>query len=136
MIIAPHIIITPDLPTVQFREPRELVDLDRELQRALNAQGWGVGTYFNVQFLTHDRTTLLASLEMVDFVVPFSEDTPEALIQEITPAVLVKGEDWRERGAVGAEWVEQHGGRVFFAPLLEGRSTSNLVERIRNPDGA
>ena len=83
-----------------------------------------------------DRTTLLASLEMVDFVVPFSEDTPEALIQEITPAVLVKGEDWRERGAVGAEWVEQHGGRVFFAPLLEGRSTSNLVERIRNPDGA
>jgi hypothetical protein len=50
---------------VQFREPRELVDLDRELQRALNAQGWGVGTYFNVQFLTHDRTTLLACAPFV-----------------------------------------------------------------------
>ena len=82
-----------------------------------------------------DRAAMLASLAVVDFVVPFGEDTPEVLIREITPDVLVKGEDWKERGAVGAEWVEQHGGRVFFAPLLEGRSTSGLVERIRESEG-
>ena len=82
-----------------------------------------------------DRAALLASLEMVDFVVPFSEDTPEQLIREMTPAVLVKGDDWRARGAVGAEWVEEHGGRVFFAPVLEGRSTTGLVERIRGTRG-
>lgn len=79
-----------------------------------------------------DRAFLLASLSAVDFVVGFDEDTPQNLIEAITPHVLVKGEDWRGKGVVGSEWVERHGGRVWFAPLLEGRSTSNLVSRIRS----
>ncbi len=78
-----------------------------------------------------DRAALLAALEAVDFVVPFGEETPEALIREITPHVLVKGEDWRDKGVVGREWVESHGGQVVLAPLLPGRSTTGLVERIR-----
>lgn len=82
-----------------------------------------------------DRAALLAALEAVDFVVPFGEQTPGRLIEELTPDVLVKGEDWRDKGVVGADWVEQHGGRVFLAPLLDGRSTSGLVERIQRSEG-
>jgi D-beta-D-heptose 7-phosphate kinase / D-beta-D-heptose 1-phosphate adenosyltransferase len=77
-----------------------------------------------------DRMALLAALEMVDCVVPFSEDTPLALVQRITPNVLVKGEDWAEKGVVGREWVEAHGGRVLLMKLVEGRSTTGVIERI------
>ena len=68
-----------------------------------------------------DRALVLAALEMVDAVVDFGEDTPAKIIERITPDVLVKGEDWRDKGVVGAEWVEAHGGRVVLAPLLPGR---------------
>jgi D-beta-D-heptose 7-phosphate kinase/D-beta-D-heptose 1-phosphate adenosyltransferase len=77
-----------------------------------------------------DRAALLAGLEVVDCVVPFGEDTPEALVQRITPNVLVKGEDWAQKGVVGREWVEAHGGRVLLMTLVEGRSTTNVIERV------
>ena len=77
-----------------------------------------------------DRMTVLAALEMVDYVVPFDEDTPLNLIEAITPDVLIKGEDWAGN-VVGSEHVESHGGRVFLVPLVEGRSTTGIVERIR-----
>lgn len=76
-----------------------------------------------------DRALVLAALEMVDAVVDFEEDTPAKIIERITPDVLVKGEDWRDKGVVGAEWVEAHGGRVVLAPLLAGRSTTSILER-------
>ena len=76
-----------------------------------------------------DRMGVVAALEMVDAVVAFGEDTPEHIVQRVTPQVLVKGEDWRERGAVGTEWVKAHGGEVVFAPLVPGRSTSGILER-------
>jgi D-beta-D-heptose 7-phosphate kinase/D-beta-D-heptose 1-phosphate adenosyltransferase len=78
-----------------------------------------------------DRMTVLAALEMVDAVVAFGADTPLELVQAVTPDVLVKGEDWRDKGVVGREWVERHGGKVVLAPLLAGRSTSAIVERMR-----
>jgi len=78
-----------------------------------------------------DRMTVLAALEMVDAVVSFAEDTPLELVRSVTPDVLVKGEDWRDKGVVGREWVERHGGKVVLAPLLPGRSTSAIVERMR-----
>jgi len=65
MVIQPEVIVTPDSPTVRFREPREKVDLDYELPKILHAQGWGCGTYFNVQFISHDKTKLLASARYV-----------------------------------------------------------------------
>lgn len=77
-----------------------------------------------------DRMTVLAALEMVDAVVAFSEDTPQKLVEEITPDVLVKGQDWESQGVVGREWVERHGGEVFLAPLLPGRSTSAIADRL------
>ena len=48
----------------------------------------------------------------------------------ITPDVPVKGEDWAEKGVVGREWVESHGGQVILAPLLEGRSTSAVIDSV------
>ena len=78
-----------------------------------------------------DRMKVLAALEMVDAVVPFDADTPLALIERVTPDVLVKGEDWADKGVVGREWVEGHGGRVVLAPLVPGRSTTAILERAR-----
>jgi D-beta-D-heptose 7-phosphate kinase/D-beta-D-heptose 1-phosphate adenosyltransferase len=76
-----------------------------------------------------DRMEVLAALEMVDAVAPFGEDTPAAIVEEATPHVLVKGEDWAEKGVVGREWVEERGGEVVLAPLLPGRSTTRILER-------
>ncbi len=81
-----------------------------------------------------DRAELLASLACVDFVVPFSEDTPHELIKAVQPDVLVKGADWRDKGVVGTDVVEARGGRVVLVPLVEGRSTTGVIERIRAAD--
>jgi D-beta-D-heptose 7-phosphate kinase/D-beta-D-heptose 1-phosphate adenosyltransferase len=78
-----------------------------------------------------DRMEVLAALEMVDGVVAFAEDTPARIIERVTPQVLVKGEDWKEKGVVGREWVERHGGEVHLAPLLPGRSTTGLLDKAR-----
>ena len=77
-----------------------------------------------------DRMEVLAALETVDFVLSFGEDTPEETIRRVCPDVLVKGEDWREKGVVGREWVEAGGGRVVLVPLAPGRSTSSILERM------
>ncbi len=78
-----------------------------------------------------DRMIVLAALEMVDAVVPFGEDTPKEIIEAVTPDVLVKGQDWENKGVVGREWVEAHGGEVYLAPLIPGRSTTGIAERLR-----
>lgn len=65
MLIHPEVIVTPDCPTVKFRQPRENIELDKELTRILHTQGWGCGTFFNVQFINHDRTKLLACARFV-----------------------------------------------------------------------
>jgi len=83
-----------------------------------------------------DRAEILASLACVDFVVLFSEDTPLELVKAVQPDVLVKGEDYREKVVVGADVVEARGGHVVLVPLLTARSTSTLVERIRQNDEA
>ena len=66
-----------------------------------------------------------------DAVVPFEQDTPKELIEAISPNVLVKGEDWADKGVIGREWVESHGGQVVLAPLVPGRSTSAILDRAR-----
>ncbi|MFN0205581.1 MAG: D-glycero-beta-D-manno-heptose-7-phosphate kinase [Planctomycetota bacterium] len=82
-----------------------------------------------------DRMAVLAGLEMVDGVVAFDEDTPLAIIERITPNVLVKGQDWADKGVVGREWVESHGGRVLLMKLEEGRSTTNTIQRVLDSYG-
>jgi hypothetical protein len=61
MIIRPKIHATPDRPNVQFHEPQAETKLDVQIPRILYGQGWEVGTYFNVQFVNHERTKLLSS---------------------------------------------------------------------------
>lgn len=78
-----------------------------------------------------ERAELLASLEAVDRVVLFAQDTPLELILALRPDVLVKGADWPERGIVGAAEVRSWGGRIERVNLLPGTSTSAIVERIR-----
>jgi len=77
------------------------------------------------------RAAVLSALECVDYVVGFEEPDPLALIQKVKPDVLIKGEDWARKGVVGQEFVESSGGRVVLLPLVEGLSTTNLIDRIR-----
>ena len=79
----------------------------------------------------NERAEVLAALECVDAVVIFREETPLDLIEALTPDVLVKGGDWPVDAIVGREHVESHGGRVLSLPLLEGRSTSDIINRVR-----
>ncbi len=77
-----------------------------------------------------DRAKIIASLDCVDYVVIFDELTPEGLIKELVPDVLVKGGDYSLDEVVGREIVEEAGGRVELVPALEGWSTSDIVQRI------
>jgi rfaE bifunctional protein nucleotidyltransferase chain/domain len=78
-----------------------------------------------------ERARLLAALAAVDCVVVFSEETPLELIRALHPDVLVKGADYERAQIVGATEVEGWGGRVVRVPLVPGRSTSELVRRMR-----
>ena len=77
------------------------------------------------------RMRMLAGLECVDWVTSFYEPTPEALLRAATPDILVKGADYRPSEIAGRDVVEGAGGRIVLLPLLEGPSTSDLVQRIR-----
>ncbi len=77
-----------------------------------------------------ERAELLAALEMVDYVVIFDQPTPRDLIVALRPEVLVKGGDWKRDQIAGADEVEAAGGRVLIVPLVAGRSTSSLIEKI------
>jgi rfaE bifunctional protein nucleotidyltransferase chain/domain len=78
-----------------------------------------------------DRIELIAALEMVDYVVVYSEPDPYHIIAAIKPNVLVKGGDWSADKIIGADVVEQNGGRVAVVPYLPGFSTTQIIERIR-----
>lgn len=77
------------------------------------------------------RARVLAGLAAVDCVVLFDEDTPLALMQALTPDVLVKGADYPRDRIVGADWIEARGGRVVRVPVVAGFSTTALVEQLR-----
>ena len=77
-----------------------------------------------------DRAYVLGSLRAVDFVVIFDEDEPRNLIAQILPDVLVKGKDWAHYVS-GRDIVEANGGRVVLAEMVEGRSTTATIERMR-----
>ena len=77
------------------------------------------------------RALVLAALQMVDAVVLFGEDTPERLIREVCPDVLVKGSDYRVEDVVGADFVLGRGGEVRLVDLVDGCSTTGLVRRMR-----
>jgi D-beta-D-heptose 7-phosphate kinase/D-beta-D-heptose 1-phosphate adenosyltransferase len=78
----------------------------------------------------HDRAFLLGSLRVVDYVVIFDEDEPRDLIAKILPQVLVKGKDWAHYVS-GRDVVEAHGGKVVLADMVEGKSTTATIERMK-----
>ena len=79
----------------------------------------------------YDRAVVLAALETVDYITIFDEPDPLNLIEQIKPDVLVKGQDWAEKGVIGREFVESYGGKVVLAPLVEGKSSTTTIEKIR-----
>jgi D-beta-D-heptose 7-phosphate kinase/D-beta-D-heptose 1-phosphate adenosyltransferase len=82
-----------------------------------------------------DRAVVLGGLEAVDAVVVFDDDTPLRLVEALLPDVIVKGGDYTPDTVVGAREVVAAGGRVVIAPLLEGRSTTRIVQRIQGTEG-
>ena len=77
------------------------------------------------------RMRMLSALASVDWVFPFSEDTPERIISELLPNVLVKGGDYKVDAIAGAAAVLEAGGRVEVLPFLEGHSTTGLIQKIQ-----
>jgi D-sedoheptulose 7-phosphate isomerase len=81
-----------------------------------------------------ERVSVLKGLKAVDDVKVFEELTPENLIKEIKPDVLIKGGDWAVNEIIGADFVIHNGGEVYSLPLLEGFSSSNIVEKIKQTE--
>lgn len=77
-----------------------------------------------------DRMAVLAALSGVDYVVPFTEDTPKRLIEVLAPDVLVKGGDYAVDQIAGHESVLERGGEVRILDFVAGHSTTNLIERL------
>jgi rfaE bifunctional protein nucleotidyltransferase chain/domain len=77
-----------------------------------------------------ERAEVLAALACVDFVFIFDDPTPKRVIDAIVPDVLVKGADWGISEIVGRDTVENAGGVVLNIPLVEGSSTTNIIQRI------
>ena len=79
----------------------------------------------------NDRAAVLSGLETVDFVTLFDELDPLELIKQIRPDVLIKGADWKPENVIGRDVVESYGGKLMLAPLVEGRSSSKTIEKMR-----
>ena len=79
------------------------------------------------------RAAVLSSLETVDLVVIFDEDTPEALLHEVRPDILIKGADYTIETVIGADLVQSYGGRVVLAEIVEGFSTTATIARMNAP---
>jgi D-beta-D-heptose 7-phosphate kinase/D-beta-D-heptose 1-phosphate adenosyltransferase len=92
--------------------------------RRLKGQGRPVNTL-------QRRMAVLAALEAVDWVVPFTEDTPQRLIQLVAPDILVKGGDYRPEQVVGGDFVRRQGGRVVILDIEHGCSTTATIEAIQ-----
>jgi D-beta-D-heptose 7-phosphate kinase/D-beta-D-heptose 1-phosphate adenosyltransferase len=80
---------------------------------------------------THSRALVMANLVLVDAVVVFEEDTPLELISSLLPDVLVKGGDYTIETIVGAKEVIAAGGKVIINPIVDGFSTTNIIEKIK-----
>lgn len=78
----------------------------------------------------HSRALLIASLLMVDAVVIFEEDTPLELITALMPDTIVKGGDYTIEQVVGGKEVMANGGRVVINPIVQGFSTTGIIEKI------
>jgi len=76
------------------------------------------------------RSTILASLQFVDYVVFFDEETPLQLIQKVVPDILTKGADYSVENIVGADVVLANGGKVITIELTDGHSTTKIIDKL------
>ena len=79
----------------------------------------------------NSRAILIASLQFVDAIVLFSEETPEKLIEAIIPNILAKGGDYKVTEIAGHKVVLENGGEVILVPRINGFSTTNIVDKIK-----
>ena len=77
-----------------------------------------------------ERAQILAALDCIDYLTIFDEDTPLDLLQLLKPKILVKGGDYRPEDVVGKELVESYGGRVELIQFVDGKSTTNIIEKV------
>ena len=80
----------------------------------------------------NSRALVIAALAMVDAVIIFSEQTPKELIVEIRPDVLIKGGDYKVEDIAGAKEVIAWGGKVVLNPIVEGYSTTSIINKLQN----
>lgn len=78
-----------------------------------------------------ERAEMLGALGFVDYVTIFDEDTPLELIKTIQPDILVKGQDYAPEQVVGKKEVEERGGKLVLVPFVEGKSTTNIIEKMK-----
>jgi rfaE bifunctional protein nucleotidyltransferase chain/domain len=88
----------------------------------------GVARPINTQ---QSRGLVLAALTVTDAITIFNESTPEKLIEAVKPDVLVKGGDWKREQIAGAAFVEAYGGEVKIIPFLNGFSTTQTIEKLK-----
>ena len=81
-------------------------------------------------FTLEERLEILGAIEAIDYLISFSDDTPQRVIEALLPDILVKGGDWKPGEVVGKNEVERAGGKVVIIPYLEGRSSSEIIDRI------
>ena len=81
-------------------------------------------------FSLEERLEILEAIEEIDYLVSFSEETPQKIISLLLPDVLVKGGDWKLEEVVGKEEVEKTGGKVVLVPYIRGYSTSAIISKI------
>ena len=77
-----------------------------------------------------ERANIISALKYVDYITIFDEETPEEIIREVRPDILVKGDDYDINKVVGREIVEGYGAKVELIPIVKGLSTTNIVEKI------
>jgi D-glycero-beta-D-manno-heptose 1-phosphate adenylyltransferase len=107
-----------DALVVAVNSDRSARALEKGLDRPINS--------------AEERAEVLAALACVDAAVIFDEDTPHEIVAALAPDVLVKGADWAPGTIVGADTVEARGGRVVRVPVIEGYSTTDLIEKVRS----
>ena len=79
-----------------------------------------------------DRAVVLASLQSVDYIVIFNEPNPAEILRKTKPDIYIKGMDWKSKKIIEKEIVRSYGGKVMYAPLVEGKSSTNVVEKIKS----
>jgi hypothetical protein len=127
MLIYPDIQATPDCPTIKFSQPREQIDLSKELPRILHAQGWGCGTLFNIMFLNHEKTKLLACgrfvvSEEVETIQTNDANPYQPMTKTVFSRVAVQIGDW---------WPEI----ASASQSVNGMNASEVTERLSESSG-